>query len=239
MFDDKISLPTQECHHIKLFKFYVILLPFLLPLLQVDAFLLNVFLFVSSLPRMYSRECTIKVSQECTIILQMKVYKVCVVWKLGGHPPKKKCPINLALFAFVSIWNARPLDHHFFSDFKVRKVTDESLDGLGGPKTPPKWDFKGFGKSLFHSDTFFCFNTKMGMVFNFLQIWCVWEKSDSIFLIISLHICKSKKKRTERYKGYCVQSSLPILSESKQIMLSLILPWNNNLLKLTQYQRQN
>ena len=79
----------------------------------------------------------------------------------------------------------------------------------------------------------------MGMVFNFLQIGCNWEKADSIFLIISLHIRKSKKKRQERYKEYCVQCSLPNISESKQIMLSLILPWNNNLLKLTQYQRQN
>ena len=64
-----------------------------------------------------------KVSQECTTRLQLKVHNVYMLLKLVGHPPHQKYPINLALFIFPSVCNARSLCHQFFSIFfhKVRQ----------------------------------------------------------------------------------------------------------------------
>ena len=91
-----------------------ILLPSFLSLLQVDAFLLTV---VSAFIRPCVTYNSTKILQEYTTILQLKVHNVYVVRKLVGHPPWQKCPTNLALFVFPSLWNGRSPDHQFFLIF--------------------------------------------------------------------------------------------------------------------------
>ena len=61
--------------------------------------------------------------QESTTILQLKVYIVYLVQKLVGHSPWQECPIdfiNLSLFVFPFVCNARSLDHQFFLFFPIK-----------------------------------------------------------------------------------------------------------------------
>ena len=124
-----------------------ILLPSLLPLLQVYAFLLTV---ISACIRPVIQIIPSKASQEYTTILQLKVHVVQKSWtwclrgskELDTHP-SRKCTVNLALLVFPYVCNARSLYHQFFSTFfhevrqhKIRKVT--CSDGLEGLKKSPK-----------------------------------------------------------------------------------------------------
>ena len=120
-------------------------LPSLLSLLQVDVFqqqqgiLQQIILCPSNKPKKLVSGLLIqiispKVLQENTTILQLKVYIVYVMRNFVGHPPQQQCPINLALFFFPFVYNARSLDHHFFTSFsnefsrhKVRRVTDPNF----------------------------------------------------------------------------------------------------------------
>ena len=73
-----------------------------------------------------------KVIQESTTILQLKVYIAYVMRKLVLHPPEQECPINLVLFLFPFVCNARSLDHQFFlffpiSHHNVRKKMDPNF----------------------------------------------------------------------------------------------------------------
>ena len=72
-------------------RFVFIMLPYLLPLLQVVSFYWLQFLLVSGL---VIRIISSKASQECTAIMNLKVHNICVVWKVW-HLPWPKCLISL------------------------------------------------------------------------------------------------------------------------------------------------
>ena len=58
--------------------------------------------------------------------MQLKVYNIYVVENLVAHPPLPKYSINLALFIFPSVCNAKSPDHQFslifFHELRHHKV---------------------------------------------------------------------------------------------------------------------
>ena len=135
-----------------------------------------------------------RISKKCNTILQMKKHNVYLVQKLVGHPPLQECYINLVLFAFPSVCNARSLDNQFFLFFshdvshnKVIKVIDPSfwkkvqillaLEDLKSPKNGPKIKFSGIWQKSYPFRYTFHFSTKVPMVFWLFaktSFWTIW-----------------------------------------------------------------
>ena len=95
----------------------------LLSLLQVDIFEQKLGILQQIILKACIRPFQVispKVLQESTTILHLKVYIFYVTRKLVGHPPWQECTLNLALFLFPFVCNARSLNHQFFLFFPMK-----------------------------------------------------------------------------------------------------------------------
>ena len=131
-------------------SFIFILLPSLLPLLRVDAFLLTA---VTACIKPCDTN-NFPQSQKCTTILQLKIHNIYVMQKVVGHPPWQKCPkfgficlsicLKFKTSGIISFFLIlfQKVRHH-----KVRKAADpgflkKSSNGLRGLLKSQKWPQK-------------------------------------------------------------------------------------------------
>ena len=101
--------------------------------------------------------------------------------------------MNLDLFAFLSVWNARSLDHQVFLNLFRWSYAAQSKKNDGSPlrkklrwaRRAPKIRFLCFQQKsyLLRYICFFALIRKCQWFFNFLQKQHVWEKSGSWVMV--------------------------------------------------------